>query len=110
MPVYELPLIEVKRDAVYLEFPGEARPVEGEVFLILRPLRGSREFPLACGAPRRIVAEVTIVSNGENNRVQVHVERGSIIRGVCAERKRSSAPAFLLDPVKAAPGRVFRLV
>jgi hypothetical protein len=85
-PIYDLPLIDVNREGVYLTFPEGTAPAENEVFSVVRPL-GRREDPvLASGQPRRVVAEVRIASVVRTTRALVHVLRGSVIKGIGAER------------------------
>jgi len=85
-PILDLRLIAVNRGGVYLTFPEGAAPAENEVFNIVRPI-GRREDPvLAPGEPRKVVAEVRILRVVGTDRALVHVLRGSVIKGIGAER------------------------
>lgn len=89
-PVHDLPLIEVTRLGVYITFPTGVRPAENDVFRIVRPLWRREDPVLTSGQPRKVVAEVQIVSVRECPRVLVRVLKGSVISGISAERKSGS--------------------
>jgi hypothetical protein len=91
-PIYELPLIDVNRQGVYLTFPEGAALAENQIFRIVRPLRRREDPVFASGHPRRVVAKVKIVRVIEKSRVLVRVLKGSIIKGTGAEKIEGGSP------------------
>jgi hypothetical protein len=86
-PIYDLPLIELKRDGeVYITFPENVTLTVGEVFRIVRPFGNLEERYLSLGRPRITVAKVKILKVHRGRRAEIKVLRGSIIGGVSAER------------------------
>lgn len=83
---FDIPLIELKRDGVYLTFPKDTTLHEGEVFWIERWI-GSYSRPRVFSfLPRRIVATVKILKITDDTRAFVHVLKGSVAKGFCAEK------------------------
>ncbi len=86
----DLPIMELKRDGVYLTFPEETVLHEGEVFWIVRWV-GSYGHPrIISFLPRRIVATVKILKITGGTRAFVDVLEGSVVKGVCAEKVPSN--------------------
>jgi hypothetical protein len=86
-PIYDLPLIELKRDGkVHLTFPEGAMPTMGEVYRIVRPSGFYDEEFSFPGRLRKTVAKVRILSVSCGNRAEVQVLRGSVLGGMSAEK------------------------
>jgi|GEM_PF-6407055 len=83
---FDIPVMELKRDGVYLTFPEETTLREGEVFWIVRWM-GSYSRPRVFSfLPRRIVATVKILKITGGTRAFVDVLKGSVAKGFCAEK------------------------
>ena len=86
-PIHNLSLIDVNQRGVYLTFSEGTLLAEREVFRVVRPLTRRTDPTLASGQPRRIVAEVKVVKVTGRTSVLVQVLRGSVIKGLGAERR-----------------------
>jgi hypothetical protein len=84
--IHDLRLIDVNRRGVFLTFPEGAGLTEDEIFFIVRPLTRQRDAVLNPGQPRKIVAEVEVLQVLDRTRARVRVLRGSVIKGIGAER------------------------
>lgn len=85
-PLYELPLIELKREGTYITFSEGAEPSAGELFRIEYPIGIPEGMPSRGGALRKVVAVVKILKIESGRRALVSVLSGSVARGRCAER------------------------
>ena len=86
-PIYDLPLIELKRDGrVYLTFPEGTRPNVGDVYRIVRPVGFYGDDYSSFGRPRKTAAKVKILGASGGTRAEVQILKGSIIRGMSAEK------------------------
>jgi hypothetical protein len=86
-PIHNLSLIDVNQRGVYLTFSERTLLAENDVFRVVRPLTRRTDPTLASGQPRRIVAEVKVVKVTGRTSVLVQVLRGSVIKGLGAERR-----------------------
>ena len=86
-PIYDLPLIELKRDGgVYLTFPEGTTPNVGDVYRIVRPVGFYGDDYFSLGGPRKTVAKVKILGATSGTRAEVQILRGSVIGGMSAEK------------------------
>lgn len=83
---FDIPVIELKRDGIFLTFPEEATLHEGEVFWIVRWMGTYKRPRIFSFLPRRIVATVKILKITDGTRAFVHVLKGSVVKGFCAEK------------------------
>jgi len=85
-PQLELPLIEIGLARTSITFPPGTPLVHGEIFEIVRPLRGHAEFARPSRGLRKVVALVKIIGIEHEVRAQVQVLGGSVRSGVWAEK------------------------
>ncbi|MGA2623904.1 MAG: hypothetical protein ABSF91_08635 [Bacteroidota bacterium] len=86
MTPFDIPVMELKRDGIFLTFPEEATLHEGEVLWIVRWIGSYRRPRVFSFLPRRIVATVKILKITDGTRAFVQVLKGSVAKGFCAEK------------------------
>ena len=82
----DIPVMELNLDGTFLTFPEETSLHEGEVFWIVRWMGTCRRPRVLSFLPRRIVAIVKILRITGGTRAFVDVLKGSVVKGVCAEK------------------------
>ncbi len=85
-PLYDILVVELNKDGIYITFPPSMEVAVGDCLLILRPLGSYPGVYFSSGRARKIIGKVKVLKIIGDGRVDAQRLEGKVVGGCKAEK------------------------